>query len=138
MVNGCLTVIEIVAVVVPPGPVAVSVYVESTVGETTKLPDVMVVPECATTRLGRVRSAHVAGQTAPGPGRTLNACVADAEPVFATWTTIVGVAPAGMQFGAVQTMLLPPPAIVSGAPSVPGLADHVNESASPCGSCADT
>jgi hypothetical protein len=45
MVNGCLTVIEIVAVVVPPGPVAVSVYVESAVGDTTKLPDVMVVPE---------------------------------------------------------------------------------------------
>jgi hypothetical protein len=45
MVKGCLTVIEIVAVVVPPGPVAVSVYVESAVGDTTKLPDVMVVPE---------------------------------------------------------------------------------------------
>jgi hypothetical protein len=45
MVKGCLTVIEVVAVVVPPGPVAVSVYVESVVGETTILPDVMVVPE---------------------------------------------------------------------------------------------
>ena len=45
MVNGCFTVIEIVAVVVPPGPIAVSVYVESDVGDTTKLPDVMVVPE---------------------------------------------------------------------------------------------
>ena len=45
MVNGCFTVIAIVAVVVPPGPIAVSVYVESVVGATTKLPDVMVVPE---------------------------------------------------------------------------------------------
>jgi len=45
MVKGCLTVIEIVAVVVPPGPDAVSVYVESVVGETTILPEVMVVPE---------------------------------------------------------------------------------------------
>ncbi|MCA1576144.1 MAG: hypothetical protein LC794_02115 [Acidobacteria bacterium] len=40
-----MTVIEVVAVVVPPGPVAVSVYVESVVGETTRLPVVMVVPE---------------------------------------------------------------------------------------------
>ena len=40
-----MTVTEIVAVVVPPGPVAVSVYVESVVGDTTKLPDVIVVPE---------------------------------------------------------------------------------------------
>ena len=47
MVSGCLTVIEIVAVVVPPGPVAVSVYVESVVGDTTRLPVVMVVPELA-------------------------------------------------------------------------------------------
>ena len=38
-----MTVIEIVAVVVPPGPVAVSVYVELAVGDTSKLPDVMVV-----------------------------------------------------------------------------------------------
>ena len=45
MVKGCLTVIDVVAVLVPPGPVAVSVYVESDVGDTTKLPDVMVVPE---------------------------------------------------------------------------------------------
>ena len=45
MVNGCLTVIDTVTVVVPPGPVAVSVYVESVVGATTKLPDVMEVPE---------------------------------------------------------------------------------------------
>ena len=45
MVSGCLTVIEMVAVVVPPGPVAVSVYVESVVGDTTKLPEVMEFPE---------------------------------------------------------------------------------------------
>jgi hypothetical protein len=45
MVNGCLTVIEIVAVLVPPGPVAVRVYVESVVGATTKLPEVMEGPE---------------------------------------------------------------------------------------------
>ena len=42
-----MTVIEVVAVVVPPGPVAVSVYVESVVGDTTKLPEVMEVPELA-------------------------------------------------------------------------------------------
>ena len=45
MVNGCVTVIEIVAVFVPPVPIAVSEYVESVVVDTTKLPDVMVVPE---------------------------------------------------------------------------------------------
>lgn len=40
-----MTVIEIVAVLVPPGPVAVRVYVESVVADTTKLPEVMEVPE---------------------------------------------------------------------------------------------